>query len=130
MAGGCVISRFFLRPGGESAGSLQPGAGSRFARSSATNDRAIAERTNSGTEAGVSMPAEEHCGYKMRLAKWQIRFNPRDVRLVHERALAQLSFTLRVFCRKQMATRRLGAQYFAAGGNLKPLRDRFARFAA
>jgi hypothetical protein len=65
-----------------------------------------------------------------RLTEREIRFDPRFVRFVNKRHFAEVPLTFGVFGREQMTPGRLGAQNFAAGGYLKPLRDRFACFAA
>ena len=64
------------------------------------------------------------------LTERQIGFYSRLVRFVHPRHFAEVPFAFRVFGGKQMTPGRLGAQNFAASGDLEPLRNCFASFAA
>ena len=75
--------------------------------------------------------ARSTCGVRpYGLTERQIGFYSRLVRFVHPRHFAQVPFAFRVFGGKQMTPGRLGAQNFAASGDLEPLRDCFASFAA
>ena len=90
---------------------------------------------NLGGEAALFLasPAERPIHLRVRpyaLTERQIGFYSRLVRFVHPRHFAEVPFAFRVFGGKQMTPGRLGAQNFAASGDLEPLRDCFASFAA
>ena len=90
---------------------------------------------NLGGEAALFLasPAERPIHLWVRpygLTERQIGFYSRLVRFVHPRHFAEVPFAFRVFGGKQMTPGRLGAQNFAASGDLEPLRDCFASFAA
>jgi hypothetical protein len=68
--------------------------------------------------------------FRWWLTERKVGFDSRLVGFMNTRHLTKMPFTLRAFGREQMTPGRLGAQNFAAAGDLKSFRDRFARLAA